>query len=179
MRTFVAVEISESEIIKNISDFQKNYLKINARPIESQNLHFTIQFIGEISEKDVDLIKKTLCQIKFLPFDIVLKGIGAFPKPSFPRIIWIGTDEKGGNKLRELAQRIQKELGEIGFRADKPFEPHITIFRIKNKIGNITKELEKFRDKEFGLQKINEIKFKKSELTPQGPNYSDLQVIKL
>lgn len=177
MRTFVAVEISESQIINNIIQFQKNF-KINAKPVESQNLHFTIQFIGEISEKEVDSIKDKLSTISFLPFNVTLKGIGVFPKPSFPRVIWIGTDKEGGEKLRKLAANIQDELESIGFKADKPFEPHITIFRVKNKITNITKELERFVDVEFGLQTINEFKFKKSELTTQGPIYSDLLVIK-
>lgn len=178
MRTFVAIEISEPKIIQNILRFQKNDLKINAKPVEAQNLHFTIQFIGEISEDKVIQIKEKLSRVKYSPFDIIIRGIGVFPKPSFPRIVWIGTDEEGGRKLRELAQKIQNELARLGYVADKPFEPHITIFRVKNKIEGITEELKKFQDIEFGLQKVNEIKFKKSELTPHGPNYSDLLVIK-
>lgn len=178
MRTFVAVEIKELKIINNISQFQKNELKINAKPVEAHNLHFTIQFLGEVSEQDIDRIKNTLRQIKFSSFNVILMGIGVFPKPSFPRVVWVGTDKEGAEKLKNLAQLVQNKLEEIGFKVDKPFEPHITIFRVKNKINNITEELERFRTKQFGLQAITEIKLKKSELTPQGPNYSDLQVIK-
>ncbi|MFB3114287.1 MAG: 2'-5' RNA ligase family protein, partial [Nitrosopumilaceae archaeon] len=61
---------------------------------------------------------------------------------------------------------------------DKPFQPHVTIFRIKNKIGNISDKLKRYSTTKFGIQKISEIKFKQSVLTPDGPNYSDLQVIK-
>jgi 2'-5' RNA ligase len=38
--------------------------------------------------------------------------------------------------------------------------------------------LAKFSSEKFGIQRVSEIKFKQSVLTPEGPNYSDLQVIK-
>jgi len=53
-----------------------------------------------------------------------------------------------------------------------------TIFRIKNKIEGISSKLEKFSSYNFGKQIISEIKFKKSELTPNGPIYTDLLVVK-
>jgi len=92
-------------------------------------------------------------------------------------VIWIGTDRTGGEKLSDLAKKIEDALAPLGFKNDKPFKPHITIFRIKNKVGDITKDLSRFENVEFGSQKISEIKFKKSVLTSDGPIYSDLQVI--
>lgn len=174
MRAFVAIDVSESEIINTIYKFQKNEFNINAKPVAPENLHFTIQFIGEISNEEGKLIKDRLDGIKFTPFSVVLKGVGIFPKPSFPRIIWIGTDKEGGEKMKNLAYKIREELEEIGYRADKPFEPHLTIFRIKNKIDDIREKMKQLSSKEFGSQTISEIKFKKSELTPQGPHYSNL-----
>ena len=56
MRVFVAVEISDNEVIKSIEKFQKT-IQINARPVESKNFHFTLQFLGEISDK---LVEKSL-----------------------------------------------------------------------------------------------------------------------
>ena len=54
----------------------------------------------------------------------------------------------------------------------------MTIFRVKNKIENLSSELEKFSSYSFGKQEISEIKLKKSELTPNGPIYTDLLVVK-
>ena len=95
----------------------------------------------------------------------------------FPRVIWIGTDEIGGNALVDLAKKVESVLAPLGFTSDKPFKSHITIFRIKNKIGDISKDLEKFESYEFGSQEITKIKLKQSVLTPQGPIYSDLEEI--
>ena len=177
MRAFVAVEISDKKVINSIIKFQSE-INIKAKPVESQNLHFTLQFLGEISEENSQKIKQALKTIEFSTFEENFKGIGAFPKMKFPRVVWIGTDDIGGNSLVQLAKKVENVLTPLGFINDKAFKSHITIFRIKNKIGDISKELEKFKTYEFGSQKISNIKLKQSVLTPQGPLYSDLEEIK-
>jgi 2'-5' RNA ligase len=176
MRTFVAVEISNEDIINSIKKFQTK-IDIDAKSIGSKNFHFTLQFLGEISDEILQKIIEALRKIEFSSFNVNLKGIGAFPKAKFPRIIWIGTDEDGGNVLINLAQKIEKLLKPLGFSSDKVFKPHITVFRIKKKAVDITKELENNKNMNFGIQKITSIKLKKSELTPNGPIYSDLMEI--
>ena len=173
MRTFVAVEVSNQEVIDAISKFQTR-LKINAKSVESHNLHFTLQFLGEISDQQTEKVKETLRHIQFSSFTVHFKGIGAFPKINSPRVIWIGTDEEGGRNLIELAKKIEEALTQLGFKSDKPFRPHITVFRIKNKIENIAKDLYGMKSSEFGSQKITSFRFKQSTLTPKGPVYSDL-----
>jgi len=173
MRTFVAIEISNDEIINSIKKFQDS-IKIDANPVKLNNFHFTLQFLGEITDETSKKIIKALNSIEFTSFSVNLKGVGVFPKPEFPRVIWIGTDENGGNMLIELSKRVEKVLAPLGFSSDKPFKPHITVFRIKKKIGDITNELKNRKMIDFGIQEIVKIKLKKSELTSKGPIYSDL-----
>ena len=177
MRTFVAVEISNEQIIDKISKFQSK-LKINAKPVEPHNLHFTLKFLGEISDLQHEKIKHILEKIEFSRFMIEFKGIGVFPKPTFPRVIWIGTDDVGGTAVIKFAKKIEDSLLTLGFKSDKPFRPHITIFRIKNKSGDIMKDLEGYTHLDFGTQEITSFKFKQSTLTPNGPIYSDLLEVK-
>jgi len=176
MRVFVAIEIS-SDKINLISKFQSE-ININAKPIEPQNLHFTLQFLGEISEDVLEKVKTALNNVKFSIFVVNLKGIGVFPSLKFPRIIWVGTDENGGNKLIELAKKIENVLMPLGFSVDKPFKPHITVFRIKNKIEDIGKKMDEFKLTDFGTQEISEFKLKQSVLSSKGPVYLDLMEIK-
>lgn len=178
MRVFVSIEISNDEVINSIKNFQK-IIKIDAKPTELKNLHFTLQFLGEVSEQIIDKIIQSLNTIKFSKFDISLKGIGVFPKLKSPKIIWIGTDEKSGKIMIELSKKVEKALEPLGFSTDKPFKPHITVFRIKKKIGDITEEMENHKNISFGIQEITSIKLKKSELTLNGPVYSDLMEIKI
>jgi 2'-5' RNA ligase len=177
MRTFVAIEISNSNIINSIKKFQSK-ININAKPVEPKNCHFTLQFLGEISEEISQKIIQAPHKIEFSSFSVNLKGVGAFPKPKFPRVIWIGTDDNGGNMLIQLSKKVEKVLEPLGFFSEKSFKPHITIFRIKKKIGDITKELDSHKMIDFGMQEVTNIKLKKSELTPDGPVYSDLEEIK-
>ena len=173
MRTFVAVEITNDVVLKEIGKIQKS-LKIKAKPVNVKNMHFTLEFLGEITESMNEDVQKALKSIVFEPFMLSFRGIGAFPKPKFPRVVWIGTDDAGGNKLKELASKVENALSPLGFKSDKPFKPHVTIFRIKSKIGDITKDLERFQNVELGSQKVTQIKFKKSTLNSNGPIYSDL-----
>ncbi len=177
MRSFVAIEISNNDIINSIKKFQTE-ININAKPVEPKNFHFTLQFLGEISEEISQKIIHALHKIEFSSFNVNMKEVGAFPKSKFPRVIWVGTDDDGGNMLIRLSKKVEKVLEPLGFFSNKPFKPHITIFRIKKKIGDITKELDNHKMIDFGMQEVTNIKLKKSELTPNGPIYSDLEEIK-
>ena len=176
MRTFVAIEVSNKDILNSIHKIQTE-LNIKAKPVELHNMHFTVQFLGEVSEDMVRKISDVLNSIEFSAFSITFGSIGVFPKPNSPRVIWIGVTD-GINELEKLAEMIRSKLSHIGFSPDKKFKPHVTIFRVKNKIEDLSSKLEKFSSCSFGKQLVSEIKLKKSELTYQGPVYTDLLVVK-
>ena len=177
MRIFLAIEITNKEVIDSITQFQGKF-EVNAKPIKSKNFHFTLQFLGEVSKEITHEIIKALYKIKFSSFYVNLKGVGTFPKSKSPRIIWIGTDDDGGNMLIQLSEKVKEALEPLGFFSNKPFKPHITVFRIKKKIIGMIDNLKSQKSEDFGLQKVSSIKLKKSELTSNGPIYSDLAEIK-
>ena len=176
MRIFVAIEVSDKNVLNSIHKIQTE-LNIKAKPVELHNMHFTVQFLGEVSEEMVGKISDALNSIEFSSFSISFASVGVFPKPNSPRVIWIGTDD-GVNKLEKLAEMIRSKLSHLGFSPDKKFKPHVTIFRVKNKIEDLPSKLEKFSSCSFGKQLVSEIKLKKSELTSTGPIYTDLLVVK-
>jgi RNA 2',3'-cyclic 3'-phosphodiesterase len=176
MRTFIAVEIHNEEVLNAIIKIQSDFM-IKATPVNKQNMHFTLLFLGEIDEKTAKNIKKELSSISFRPIEVKFTHIGAFPNPRFPRVIWIGVDKMASQQLIDLATQVEKKLEPFGFKSDKPFKPHLTIFRIKNKADDISQTLEKFKAVDLGKEVITELKLKQSILTPNGPIYSDLQVV--
>jgi len=176
MRIFVAIEVSDKNVLNSIHKIQTE-LNIKAKPVELHNMHFTVQFLGEVSEEMVGKISDALNNIDFSSFSISFASIGVFPKPNSPRVIWIGTDD-GINELEKLAEMIRSKMSYLGFSPDKKFKPHVTIFRVKNKIEDLSSKLEKFSSCSFGKQLVSEIKLKKSELTSTGPIYTDLLVVK-
>jgi len=176
MRIFVAIEVSDKDVLNSIHKIQTE-LNIKAKPVELHNMHFTVQFLGEVSEEMAGKVSDALNSIEFSSFSISFASIGVFPKPNSPRVIWIGTDD-GINELEKLAEIIRSKMSHLGFSPDKKFKPHVTIFRVKNKIEDLSSKLEKFSSCSFGKQLVSEIKLKKSELTSTGPIYTDLLVVK-
>jgi 2'-5' RNA ligase len=177
MRTFVAVEIQNNEVLHNITKLQSD-LKIKAKPVSKENMHFTLLFLGEITDEIAPKIMEALGTITFNPIQVVFSRVGTFPNPRFPRVICIGVDETASQNLVKLAKQVEEKLTPLGFKSDKPFKPHLTIFRIKNSSGDISNELDKLKTIQLGRDTITELKFKKSILTPSGPIYTDLQVVK-
>jgi len=176
MRTFVAIEVNDQDVLNSIHKIRTE-LNIKAKPVELHNMHFTVQFLGEVTEEVVRKFSDALSSLEFSAFSISFASIGVFPKPNSPRVIWIGTDN-GVDELEKLAEMIRSKLSHLGFSPDKKFKPHVTIFRVKNKIEDMSDKLEKFSSYYFGKQTVSEIKLKKSELTPNGPIYTDLLVVK-
>ena len=62
MRVFVAVEISNDEILKDIQTFQKN-IQIDAKPTKIDQIHFTLKFLGEIDESKCEQVKDIVKKI--------------------------------------------------------------------------------------------------------------------
>lgn len=177
MRTFVAVEICNEDLLSSIAKLQSD-LAIKARPVSKQNMHFTLLFLGEIAEDVAEKVKKSLSTISFKPIQVSFTHLGAFPDPKYPRVIWIGVDEKGGTELVKLAAQVEQKLGPLGFKPDKPFKPHLTIFRIKERQDDLAEKITRHGKVNLGTDLISELKFKQSVLTSNGPIYSDLLVVR-
>ena len=175
MRTFVAVEVSNKETVQSIIDFQKTVLEtgLQAKTVQANQLHFTLMFLGEINAVMLESIKSKLSDIKFEPIQVTYTGVGVFPNPKFVRVIWMGVDGDSASKLIDLAKEVESRLSTLGFKRDKPFKPHITLFRIKGKVPQLD-ALMNFKEKTFGTETLSTVKVKKSDLTTSGPIYIDL-----
>ena len=176
MRTFVAVEIDDKDILQKIKSVQES-AHFKAKSIRIDQIHFTLQFLGEIDDEKCEKVKDLLRTITFSQFDLSLKGVGGFPNLKNPRVIWIGADKKGAEKLIEIAEEIELVLTPLGFEKDKKFKPHLTVLRVKHKVGDISLQMKEYEAIEFGTQVISKIKLKRSVLSPKGPEYSDLLVV--
>lgn len=179
MRTFVALEVSSIPIAK----LQKEIMSTagwdprDVKLVEPHNFHFTVIFLGEISDHDVDRIKEKLAGFQFESFTITYTGIGAFPNPAHARVVWVGVDSEGVQKLTPLANDIVANMSELGFKADKPFSAHMTFLRAKGRPLSATEISSKYHGRTFGSDRIDKVHLKKSELTPSGPMYSNVYTV--
>ncbi len=143
--------------------------------VEPQNLHITLQFIGEVEEQKRVNLLYNLEEIsnKFTPFSVAYTGIGAFPNTSKPRILWVGIS-KGANVLKALSNNIIKANAKSGIQPDtKPFYPHVSMCRINEITSNrIYPFMRKYKDAFFLEEVITKIALVKSSLTSVGPIYT-------
>jgi 2'-5' RNA ligase len=181
IRTFIAVDFNNVEVINSILTLQEKITNVEAdvKFVEKENLHITLKFLGEVTPSVIANIQKALSEIKFKPFNVVVKGIGAFPNYRNIRVVWVGIEE-GVEELKSLQSRIDEELVVLGFKREKDFIPHLTIGRVKSgrNRDKLISILNEFRDFTFGRQLIDTIHLKKSILTSRGPIYSNLYSIK-
>jgi 2'-5' RNA ligase len=118
--------------------------------------------------------------IEFQPFEIRLKGTGAFPNMRKINVIWIGL-ERGQEELAGISRSLESHLRKLGFSQDKKgFSPHVTIARLrsgrnKDAVADLLLEL---KEKSYGSMMAPAIRLKKSVLTPQGPIYSTIFEVK-
>ena len=121
MRTFVAIEIDSEDIIRRIKSMQES-VSFKAKPVKINQIHFTLQFLGEIDQEKCEKVQDVLNTITCSQFDLSLKGVGGFPNLKNPRVIWIGIDKKGVEKLIEITKEIEMKLTPLGFKKDKKRE---------------------------------------------------------
>lgn len=175
MRAFIAVDATSGAISDLQSEMMQGFNTRDVRPVDARNFHFTLIFLGETGDLQVEKVKERLAGVRFEPFPITYEGVGAFPTPRNARVIWVGVDKEGTAKLQALANQVVEKMAEAGFRPDKPFSPHLTIFRAKNR--HVRVNTEKYAGKTFGTDTIDRVHLKKSDLSPSGPAYSNVYTV--
>jgi 2'-5' RNA ligase len=145
--------------------------------VETENIHVTMRFLGDITSGMVDKIFEEMKNVQFVPFNVQLKGVGVFPSLSYPRVVWAGITE-GTNELQSIFDQLELRLRGLGFAADEHgFSPHLTIARVRS--GRNKAQLADFvkqnTDLDFGTIKADCLRLKKSVLSPKGPTYSTLR----
>ena len=153
MRLFIAVDLSDelreriNEVLELVGKFK------GVKPVEKENLHITLMFLGEVPDRRVEVIKGMLKTVKMEPFKLHLKGIGFFPSASQARVIWVGVEE-GKDEISKLADLIESSMKKIGFKRDKDFVAHATIARVKSITAEdrrkLMKALEPWLEEDFG-----------------------------
>jgi 2'-5' RNA ligase len=168
-----ALEHLQKEITSSIR-WDLNVVK----PIEKDKFHFTILFLGEIHKDIIKNITEKLLRVEFESFKILYNTIGAFPSKNLPRIVWIGIDDDGKKKMMNLSRTILSKLDLEGLRTDQLFAPHLTLFRLKKQVRIDFDSLSNLMENRiFGADTMDRFHLKKSDLTSQGPIYSNMLTV--
>ncbi len=180
MRSFLAFELPKKikEIMSGISDGLKRS-SLNLRWVKVSNIHLTIIFMGNISSHILEQMTRPISDVclDYGPFDIALKGMGAFSNRRNPRVLWVGLNGDM-KRLAHFRDTLQNSLSPFGIKEEKrPYNPHLTLgrFRKGQKPGALLDELlMEYDHLTSPVCPLRELILFKSDLKPDGAIYTKL-----
>jgi len=179
-RLFIGIDLPEE--IKNFVERCQIGIP-TARWVQKENLHLTLQFLGEISFKDYDFLRHILQKVKGKAFYMYLSSPKVFYKKQ--KILWLKAEPE--NPILELRNSIidqlnqhKDELQNLKLNDKEKFLPHVTIARMnmvnQKKLNEYLLTFEDFSTKEF---KVGNFVLFSSILKREGPIYTKEKIYEL
>jgi 2'-5' RNA ligase len=175
IRTFIAARIAENPLLRELHQ-QLVELGDPFRPVPLADLHVTLKFLGNTDERTVPRITAVMQSVaaRHAAETVRLIGLGAFPQPRRPSVVWVGMEK--AVSLAAIAAALESELSGLGFSAERrPFQAHLTVLRVKTRPPeSLFSLLSESSAAEFGIAPISSIELLQSDLLDGGPRYSVL-----
>ncbi len=182
LRTFIALEIPQEiqQIIYKEIAHLRDTIGTLIRWVPSENMHLTLKFLGNISPANLDLVTQMIraeadsCQA----FVMQVGGLGSFPSPKRPRVIYIGLQAPA--ELEALQHGIESATTRLGYESEeRGFSPHLTVGRVRNNISasdqqKIQRALAGMQIDSLGTARVDWLHLYNSELKPTGSVYMRL-----
>ncbi len=180
-RAFIALELPDS-LRKQIAVQIRTVAQANPYPfirwVSVENIYLTAKFLGEIEEDRIPGMEKELAAIasSYDPFPIEVNGLRIFPTISRPRGIWLSIQEN--SELKRLVAQIETGLQALAFpREPKPFDPHLTLARLRRnlsqpKIEILAEYLNELPAFTVKSKPLRDLILYRSDLLPDGARYT-------
>jgi 2'-5' RNA ligase len=150
--------------------------------VSAEHFHVTLKFLGDTEEGLIPEVVSAMREAStgIGPFTLAIRGSGAFPSLSRPRVLWVGLE--GADPLARVARSLDEHLRALGFGVEtKPWSAHVTLARVRGPRGldRALEILRRHEDETFAEVRIEEIHLKKSVLQGGGPEYTTVESVKL
>lgn len=194
-RTFIAIAFPAAvreQLQHQCARFQQYLQQHNApnvlRWVAVEHLHLTLRFLGETTPDQLCRLAAGLDAVTTThpPFSLTLGGLGGFPSPRQPRVLWLGV---GGSlaQLNHLQGQVEVSVRNAGFVAEqRPFSAHVTLARARrnatkaqlNQIGMLLSGYCEIQDQPPSAPlelAVDEIVHMASELRSSGAIYTPIR----
>ncbi len=191
IRAFIAVELSPElrtalataqTTLKDHLMRELRRLCPNARVqwVRPEAMHVTLKFLGNVAEDALPDIHNAMTRVAGAcpQFSLGVGHLGAFPDLRAPRVLWVGMSGHV-EALVGLAGDLDGALRGLGFSPEsKPFQPHLTLARIKERSRDIGRVLAESglmaQVGKVGTLGVSSLSLIKSDLQPTGARYTRL-----
>ncbi len=172
-RIFIAINLPaevKDKIIKKVYDKD-----LPGRFISKENLHLTLVFLGYLKDEDLGRVERVCTDIvrHTMPFYLTIKKAVLAPQN---RMIWgVFKDSK---RLKSLQNRLKLALESalVTKREKRPYLPHLTLSRVKQKDRKKIARMWQNIDLNLGFE-VHGIEIMESELSPKGARYQVLKTL--
>lgn len=153
-----------------------------ARP---DQFHLTLKFLGEVDPARLEELRMALTEAArgIPPLQMEAIGLGCFPNPKRPRVVWAGLSDGAG-----MLPRLQAAVGKAcaSFTAKEPedrFSAHITLARVKDagraEAERLARAMARYDLHRIGAWTAREVELFRSELFPRGARHTRLFAVPL
>lgn len=183
IRAFIAIDLPP-EVLQCLDDVsQQLKQELGGAPVRwvpVENIHLTLKFLGDVSESNIDMLtdflQSTVSNVK--QFEFSVGGLGAYPKPHRPRVIWVGVEAPP--ELMTAQRSVESEMSRLGYaRERRPFNPHLTLGRVSRHstnqdVSNIADVIKTHTVGYLGSARVTALHIYRSDLKPSGAIYTKL-----
>jgi len=183
MRAFIAIDLPPEVLVCLDDVSQQLRQELSEAPVRwvpVENIHLTIKFLGDVSESNIDMLTDFLQSIasNVKQFEFSVGGLGTYPKPHRPRVIWVGVEAPP--ELMTAQRSVESEMSRLGYaRERRPFNPHLTLGRVSRHstnqdIRNIADVIKTQTVGYLGCARVMAFHIYRSDLKPSGAIYTKL-----
>lgn len=151
------------------------------RWVHPSKLHLTLRFLGDVQVPLASSLKDDCQELDSVRrFSIRFAGLGAFPDPARPRVVFASVEDPDGG-LPVLHDRLSSILEQRGFpREKREFHPHLTIGRVRKPSGvDLGPILQEHADEDLGSMQVDRLIFYRSTLQPSGAIHDPVWSVEL
>lgn len=187
IRCFIAVELPR-EVKLELAELETTLKSrsLAVKWVDSEGIHLTLKFLGEVPEEQIDEITLAMEEAtqEVSPFQLRLRGAGAFPNMNRVQVLWVGVEGEL-DKLLELQKRVDDNTAQLGFpKENRAFSPHLTLGRVRNEAElaerqKLGKLLNATTFSSQQIIRVDAIYLIRSQLTRTGAIYTALKEVKL
>jgi 2'-5' RNA ligase len=190
IRTFIAIELDEAikgALVDLQGQLRAKVPRDSVRWVRPEGIHLTLKFLGDVPANRIEEVERALTQacVGYRCFSFSVGGVGCFPNPRRPRVVWVGVQEQSGTLLR-LQKAIEDAMEKLGFPPEgRRFSAHLTLGRTQRRassgdvrrLGELVSETD--MGESLGQMEARAVSLMKSDLRPTGAVYTQLAAVKL
>jgi RNA 2',3'-cyclic 3'-phosphodiesterase len=185
-RTFIAIPISDP-VGQELARWQREFAPEvpGCRWVESQPFHITLAFLGDVPSRDLNRLCLSVAAVvePFVRIELKVEGLGAFPSPARPRVVWAGITADDAGPLSALRDAVVGAAKQAGYGPDDlRFHPHVTLGRMKPDRGrpcDLTELIRRQQARFAGTFPVVEVVTYASTIDARGPSYAPLHRARL